>query len=161
MRFYLFADDTVDARGAQLGARALAELTAGATSPAVTTLTIPGNTAAPAAYRVIAIVDALERQVELEETNNALASRGTVAVSVFRPDLALARVSTPGTAGAGKNLTITHTTRNVRRPAPTTGPFTLRFYLSADDTLDTGDILLGSAFGPTNASLAVTVSGTR
>ena len=51
------------------------------------------------------------------------------------------RVSVPATAQAGRPLAIRHTVRNIGS-APA-GAFVIRFYLSADDGLDSGDVLLG------------------
>jgi len=50
-------------------------------------------------------------------------------------------VSVPATAQAGRPLAIRHTVRNIGS-APA-GAFVIRFYLSADDGLDSGDVLLG------------------
>jgi len=141
IRFYLSSDATLDAGDVLLGSRMLGGLAAGASSPAVTTLTIPANTSAPASYQVIAVVDALEQQTELDETNNTLAS-GSVAISLYRPDLTLTTLTAPASATAGRALIITNTVKNVG-PAPA-GAFTIRFYLSSDGTLDASDVLLGS-----------------
>jgi len=142
LRFYLSSDGTLDAGDVLLGTRLLGGLAAGATSTAVTTVTIPANTSAPASYRVIAVADALEQQIELDETGNALASETFVNITLFRPDLMLTAIGVPATAAAGKTLTVTTTVRNMG-PAPA-GAFTLRFYLSSDDVLDAADVLLGS-----------------
>src|SRR5205085_4546965 len=74
VRFYLSADDTFDAGDVLLGARALSSLAAGASSSVITTVTVPAGTVVPAPYRVIAVVDALGQQAELDETNNVTAS---------------------------------------------------------------------------------------
>jgi len=142
IRFYLSSDGTLDAGDVLLGTRMLGSLAAGTTSTAVTTLTIPANTSAPAAYRVIAVADALEQQAELDETNNALASETFVNITPFRPDLMLTAIGVPATGAAGKTLTVSTTMRNTG-PAPA-GAFVLRFYLSSDDVLDANDVLLGS-----------------
>ena len=142
IRFYLSTDATLDASDVLLGTRMLGGLGAGASSTAVTTLTIPANTSAPASYQVIAVVDALEQQTELDETNNTLASSGSVQVSLYRPDLTITSLTAPANATAGHTLAITSTVKNTG-PAPA-GAFTVRFYLSSDETLDAGDVLLGS-----------------
>jgi subtilase family serine protease len=60
-------------------------------------------------------------------------------MTAYRPDLT---VTAPARAQAGRPLAITHTVRNVG-PAPA-GAFAMRFYLSSDDALDAGDVLLGT-----------------
>src|ERR1043166_4781872 len=115
-------------------------LAAGASSTAVTTVTIPANTSAPASYRIIAVADALDQQIETDESNNTLVSASAVAISLYRPDLMVMALSTPTSGAAGRTLAIANTVKNVG-PAPATA-FTVRFYLSTDDVLDEGDVLL-------------------
>jgi len=141
VRLYLSADDTLDAGDVLLGSRAVASLAAGATSAAVTTVTIPLTTA-PGSYHVIAVADAAGQQVELDETNNTMVSTGMVAITLYQPDLMLTALGAPASGAAGRPLAITSTVRNAG-PAPATA-FTVRFYLSSDTTLDGTDVLLGS-----------------
>jgi subtilase family serine protease len=141
VRFFLSTDDTLDAGDVLLGARNVAALGAGVSSTAITTLTLPGNTSVPGTYRVIALVDAVGKVAELDEANNTAIS-SPLTVTAYRPDLTISKVSVPATAQAGRPLAITHTVRNIG-PAPA-GAFVIRFYLSADDTLDTSDVLLGA-----------------
>jgi CARDB len=141
LRFYLSSDETLDGGDVLLGTRALAGLGAGASSPAVSTFTLPGNTSVPATYRVIVVADALGQQAELDETNNTAVS-APLSLTAYRPDLTITALSVPATAQAGRPLAITHTVRNAG-PAPA-GAFAVRFYLSSDDTLDGGDVLLGT-----------------
>src|SRR5947207_75931 len=121
VRFYLSSDATLDAGDVLLGARAVGALAAGTSSTAVTTLTIPANTSAPASYYVIAVADALGQVAETDETNNTVASSATVAVALYRPDLTLTSVSIPVTGATGRPLAITSTVKNAG-PAPA-GPF--------------------------------------
>ena len=141
VRFYLSGTPTLDASRVLLGARAIGGLGVGASSMATSVLTIPATTA-PADYYVIAVADALEQQVETDESNNMRASTTTVAVSLYRPDLTLTTLTTPPTGQMGRPLAITNTVRNAG-PAPA-GAFTVRFYLSSDAALDGGDVLLGT-----------------
>jgi len=146
VRFYLSADAALDNGDVLLGARMMGGLAAGASSPAVTSLTIPANTSVPATYHVIAVVDAMNQQTELDETNNVMVTSSPMSITPYLPDLSVASVTAQAGAAAGRPLTVTHTIRN-RGPAPA-GVFTVRYYLSADQTLDGGDVLLGSrAFG--------------
>src|SRR5436189_224285 len=70
IRFYLSSDETLDAGDVLLGSRTLGGLAAGASSPAVTTVTIPAGTPVPSSYRIIGVVDALGQQAETDEDNN-------------------------------------------------------------------------------------------
>ena len=153
IRFYLSTDGTFDSSDVLIGTRTMGALAGGASRTDVITVTIPANTSVPATYQVIAVVDALG-QPELDATNNSQAS-AAMNVTAYLPDLVLTSVSAPAGAAAGRALTITTVTRNAG-PAPA-GAFTIRFYLSADDQLDAGDVLLGArAIG----SLAAGVSRT-
>lgn len=157
VRFFLSADDVLDAGDVLLGARSIGALAAGASSTAITTLTLPGNTSVPGTYRVIALVDALGQAIELDETNNAAVS-SPVPVTAYRPDLTISALTVPATARAGRPLAITHTIRNLG-PAPA-GAFVIRFYLASGDVLDPGDVLLGTrrvaALGAGASSAAIT-----
>jgi subtilase family serine protease len=146
IRFYLSSDDTFDASDVLLGSRSLAALGPGVSSTAVSTFTVPANTSVPATYRVIARVDALSQQTELDETNNLAVSTAALPVTAYLPDLVLTTVSAPASVQAGHSLAIAHTVRNAG-PAPA-GAFAIRFYLSSDGALDGGDLLLGSRTVP-------------
>ena len=74
----------------------------------------------------------------MNETNH-LAVSPPLPMTAYRPDLT---VTAPARVQAGRPLAITHTVRNVG-PAPA-GAFAMRFYLSSDDALDAGDVLLGT-----------------
>src|SRR5205814_859241 len=84
----------------------------------------------------------LGQVAETDETNNTFASPAMVAISIFRPDLTMTALTIPATGATGRPLAITNTVKNAG-PAPA-GPFTVRFYLSSDETLDAGDVLLGA-----------------
>jgi len=74
LRFYLSSDDVLDAGDVLLGSRTITSLAANTNRMDSTTVTIPAGTTVPAGYRVIAVVDALGQQDELNETNNTMAS---------------------------------------------------------------------------------------
>jgi subtilase family serine protease len=141
VRFYLSADATLDDSDVLLGTRALGGLAANALSTATSTFTVPPIVPAPAGYRVIAVADALGQQAEGDETNNAAVS-GVVTVAAYLPDLTVTGVVLPAAAQTNRPLAIRTTLRNAG-PAPA-GRFVVQFHLSADDTLDGGDVLLGS-----------------
>jgi len=142
VRFYLSADAVLDDTDILLGSRAVGGLAAGASSPAVTTVTIPANTSVPATYRILAVVDALGQQTETNENNNVMATSADMMITTYLPDLRVTALSAPAGARPGRTLAITHTVAN-GGPAPA-GAFTVRFYLSADDAFDAGDVLLGA-----------------
>jgi len=142
VRFYLSADGALDDGDVLLGARMMGGLAAGASSPAVTSLTIPANTSVPGSYQVIAVVDAMNQQTETDETNNMMMTSPPMSVVPYLPDFWVSSVTAQAGAAAGRPLTITHTIRNLG--AAPAGVFTVRYYLSADDKLDDGDVLLGS-----------------
>jgi subtilase family serine protease len=110
----------------------------------------------PAIYRVIAVADALEQQVELEESNNVTVS-ATLAMTAYRPEILVTMLTAPVVVQAGRPMAITHTVRNAG-PAPA-GPFVIRFFLSLDDRPDAGDVLLGTgAIGSLGAGLSSTAA---
>jgi subtilase family serine protease len=152
IRFYLSSDDVLDPGDVLLGARNVAGLAAGASSAAITTVTLPADTVVPASYRVIAVADALDQQVELDESNNVTVS-APVALTAYRPEIVITALAAPAVVQAGRPMTISHTVRNAG-PAPA-GPFVIRFFLSADDRPDASDVLLGTrAIGGLGAGLS-------
>ncbi|HET7343455.1 MAG TPA: CARDB domain-containing protein, partial [Methylomirabilota bacterium] len=158
VRFYLSTDEAFDAGDALLGSRMLGGLAAGASSTAVSTFTLPAGTTVPDTYRVLVVADALGQVSEQDKTNNVGVS-GPLPVTAYRPDLTITDVSVPATAAVGRPFTIRQTTRNVG-PAPSSG-FLVRYYLSTDDTLDAGDVALGTrGFGGLGAGAARTDTAT-
>ena len=141
IRFYLSTDDRLDTNDVLLGARSLAGRAAGASAAAITTVTVPAGTVVPASYRVIAVADALEQQVELDESNNVMVSDPLPFIA-YRPEILITALGSPAVVQAGRPMVISHTVRNAGPAAA--GPFVIRFFLSADDTPDAGDLLLGT-----------------
>jgi subtilase family serine protease len=143
-RFYLSIDGTLDAADVVLGSRSVPGLAPGATHASATTVTIPPGTAT-GSYYVLAVADADHLVVESVETNNTAS-----AVLRIGPDLTIAALSAPRTAGAGGALSVTDTTRNLG--AGTAVASTTRFYLSSDAVLDAADLALGSRAVPALAA---------
>jgi subtilase family serine protease len=141
VRFYLSTDDAPDAGDVLLGTRSLSALGAGASSAAITTVTVPVTTVIPASYRIIAVADALGQQLELDESNNVMASV-PLALTAYRPEILITALGAPAVVQAGRPMVISHTVRNAGPAAA--GPFVIRFFLSADDTLGAGDVLVGT-----------------
>ena len=143
-RFYLSSDWLLDASDVLLATRAVPALAAGASDTGSVTATIPAGTPG-GAYYLIAVVDAENAVAETQETNNTFNRNLLIG-----PDLGVSTLTAPSDAGAGLPLTITDTTRNTgggSAPSTTTG-----YYLSADATLDAGDLLVGSRVVPALAA---------
>jgi subtilase family serine protease len=123
-----------------IGTRALTGLAAGGTNTASTSLRL-ATTASAGEYYLIATVDALEQQTELDETNNTLVA-GPFSVIPYQPELTLTTLTVPARWGLGQTLGVANAVRNTG-VAPATG-FAVRFYVSADAVLDAGDVPIGS-----------------
>jgi subtilisin family serine protease/uncharacterized membrane protein len=143
-QYFLSANSVLDAADMPLDSRVVPALAAGTSHPGSLVVVIPEGTA-PGTWYVIAKSDAEERVSETVETNN-IASR-TIRIG---SDLIVSTVSAPSMAGAGQTLTITDTTKN--QGGGMTSASTTRYYLSADATLDAGDVLVGSRSVPALAA---------
>jgi serine protease AprX len=140
-RFYLSANNALEASDLLLGGREVPALAAGASHSGSVTVTIPADTLG-GAWFVIAKADGEETQFESSETNNR--SARTILIG---PDLDITGMTAPAVAGAGKSISITDTTRNVG--AGSSGPSQTRFYFSANGSFETSDTLIGSRGVPT------------
>jgi subtilase family serine protease/subtilisin family serine protease len=134
--YYLSANAVLDSGDVVLGSRAVPALGSGVSDAGSLAVTIPAGTAT-GTYYVFAKADAGEVVSETSEFNNT-------AVRTLRvgPDLLVTSLSAPSTAGAGTTISVTDTTRNQgggASPASNT-----RYYLSVNNILDGGDVLLGS-----------------
>lgn len=151
-RFYLSANSLFDAADVILGGRPVPFLAPGASSAATTALTLPGGLAA-GTYYVIAQADTANSVSETIEINN---NRSSSALRIGA-DLVLTAVGIPSIAAAGGTITVTDTTKNQgagTAPATSTG-----FYLSANATMNSTDIFLGSrAVGELGPGVAATGS---
>ena len=135
--FYLSVNSTLDASDVFLGSRPVAALGAGGTASASTPLTIPSNTAA-GSYYVIAEADWNDTIPETLESNNTRAG-GIMRVG---PDLVVSTLTGPASAVAGTTISASDTTRNqggATAPASVTS-----YYLSANSTVDAGDVLVNT-----------------
>jgi subtilase family serine protease/subtilisin family serine protease len=135
--FYLSSNSTLDAADRRLGSHAVAALGAGVTATASITLTVPG-TVLPAAYFLIAQADDDRAVAETIESNNRRVATTKIKVGA---DLTVTGVAAPSIGGAGASLTVVDTIEN-EGGAPST-PTEAVLYLSANTTLDTGDVELG------------------
>jgi aqualysin 1 len=138
-RYYLSSDATRDEEDVLLsGTRSVTSLPAGETSIGSRSVTIPTSTS-PGTYRLIACSDDTARVKESDESNNCLASSGTILIG--SPDLVTTAVSNPpGTAAPGTAFTIVDTVQNAS-PIDA-GASTTRYYLSQDSTRGADDVAI-------------------
>ena len=153
-RFYLSTNAVLDATDTLLeGSRTVPPLAAGASSSGSTSVEFPANLAV-GMYYLIAKTDADAAVAEASETNNT-ASR----LIQSGADLVVAALGVPASAVAGATIVVTDTTKN--QGAGVAGPSTTRFYLSANASLDSTDILLdGSRAVPSLAEGASSTGST-
>jgi subtilase family serine protease len=142
--YYLSANGVLDSGDFVLGSRPVAPLGAGASDSGTITVTLPAGLAT-GTYYVFAKADGGNAIVEVSEANNT-ASRSIR----LGPDLAVSAFTSPASVAAGATFTVSDTTRNQgggSAPSSTT-----RYYLSANNVLDTSDVALGAravaALGP-------------
>ncbi|HEY3120680.1 MAG TPA: CARDB domain-containing protein, partial [Vicinamibacteria bacterium] len=151
-RFYLSANNVLDAADTLLGSRPVPALAAGATSAGSTTLTIPAAQA-PGTYFLLAQADGNDTVPEHCEVNNL-----NWAVIQIGPDLTITTLTAPPSAGPGMAVTVGDTTRN--QGGGNAAASITKFYLSTNAILEAGDTLLGSrpvpalAAGATSAGSA-------
>jgi subtilase family serine protease len=150
--FYLSRDVLLDASDQLVGSRNVPALLPGANSAAVTTVVLP-NPLDPGSYALFAKADGPGSIVETNEFNNT-----RLAIIQIGPDLTMGALTAPASAGAGTSIMVTDTTTNSGRgPAAAS---TTRFYLSADFTLDAGDVTLQDRAVPALAGLASSSAST-
>lgn len=120
-------------------------LAANATSADATSVVIPADVA-PGSYFLGAIADSDNEVFEIGAEGNNAASTPIV---IARPDLVVAALTAPTTAGAGRAITVNATVRNQATAVITAPASTLAFYLSGDATFG-GDTRLAEtrAIGP-------------
>jgi subtilase family serine protease len=141
--FYLSVDSTLDASDLLLGSRVVPALAAGASHAGSITVTLPATTAT-GTYTLFARADALDAVAETYENNNTTSR--TLRVG---PDLMMASLTVPASAGAGATIAVTDSTRN--QGGGSAAASTTRFYLSVDALPSADDTALGSRAVPTLA----------
>jgi YD repeat-containing protein len=97
-------------------------------------------------YQLFAKTDAANIQAETNENNNALGASSGLTVSIQqRPDLQATSVAAPPAIPAGGVVDVQWTVRNFGPAATPTGGsrWVDRVYVSFDNQLDSGDVLLG------------------
>jgi len=143
-RFFLSTNTTLDAADIVIGSRAVPALASGASSAGATPVTIPAATAT-GAYYILAKADGANVLAEKSESNN-------VSARILRvgPDLVAAVRGIAGTPTAGATISVQDLTSDpsaVAARQSTTG-----YYLSTDNHLDPGDILIGHRTVPALAA---------
>jgi len=137
-RFYLSTDTILNAPDMLLsGARAVPALAAGAGSTGSTTLSLP-TTISVGVYYLIAKADGDNVVAEAQETNNT-----NVRSIAIGPDLSVGGLTIQFTIAAGATVLATDTVQN--SGGDPAGPSTTKFYLSANLSLDAGDVLLAGS----------------
>lgn len=141
-RFYLSANTQLDASDLLLAsARAVPALGANASNAGTTMVMIPAEVTG-GSYFLLAKADADGAVIETQEGNNVTAR--SVAIG---PDLMVSALTVAYTVAAGSTVSVTETVFN--QGAGAAGPSTTRFYLSANLTLDAGDVVLDGRSVPT------------
>ena len=122
------------------GARNVVGLASGGSSTGSRSVTIPASLS-EGTYRLLACADDLAKVPETNESNNCAASASSVVIG--SPDLTVTRVSNPPAAlRPGRTFSVTDTVHN-GGTAPA-GASMARYYLSANATKDSGDVLLSA-----------------
>jgi len=134
--FYLSDNSVFDAGDRFLGARSVGALATGGTSSGTTALQIPAGTV-PGTYYIVAKADWADAIAESVESNNT-----RVASIRIGPDLMETSVTAPSSVAVGAGFTASDAVTN--QGADTMPASTTRFYLSANSSVDAGDVLLGS-----------------
>jgi subtilase family serine protease len=138
---YLSSNVFLETSDPLLGSRTVPALGAGAGDAASVPVTIPASTV-PGLYYIIAKADSNGMVAETQESNNQRLG----PYMKIGPDLIVASVSVPATAGAGMALTVTDRTSNAG--GATAPDSRTSFFLSTNLSLDGSDQLLGSRVVP-------------
>ena len=137
-RFYLSRDSILDSTDTALdGSRAVPTLATNGSSTGSTNVRLP-DAVAPGAYFLIAKADADGTVIESSETDNTFAR--SIAIG---PDLVVTSIAAPFSPSVGSTITVTDTVVNVGGGA--TGPFVVRYYLSASGFVNANARLLSGS----------------
>jgi hypothetical protein len=142
LKYYLSANSTYEATDVLLGSSNVASLAAGATAAVSNVVTIPTSTAAGTWY-ILFYADADLSVAEGNETNNTGSFQITITSTAPQPDLiVLSPAASPSTLLAGQASTASCSVKN--QGTASAGASVLKYYLSANNTYETSDVLLGS-----------------
>ena len=143
-RYYLSQDATIDPGDSILGMRVVPALDPGESNTGTNYVLIPNKPAGT--YYIIAKADALQYVTESKEGNNKRVKSILLYSRTANPDLIIFSLTAPSSASPGQNINISDTTKNDDLGG-TLQTVTV-FYLSADSTLGSGDVLLGNRLVP-------------
>ena len=137
--YYLSVDTTFTTADTLLGVVNLTDLAPNTSADLHRFFNVPASVPAGSYYLGV-ILDPANAVAESNETNNIAFDPDPVVISDL-PDLALLSFGLPdGTAA--RTFVIINTFKNAGMTAA--GPFTVEFYLSADKSITTADILIGT-----------------
>lgn len=137
---YISDNDIIRITDTQVFLSAPISIAAGASLTLTTTVTLPTYTSTRTMY-LGALIDIYSAVAETRESNNTRAVPHPVRVLSPIPDLSGAIVETATAGAAGEQFAITRILRNEGvADAPS---FTYAYYLSANPTISTDDILIG------------------
>jgi subtilase family serine protease len=142
VRLYLASDQTITTADLYLGQRYVSSsLAPGTSSSGTTSVTIPA-TVTPGTYFAGAIADATGLVTESNENNNAMCDTASIVITAApKPDLVISSLDAPASGKRGSYLKITSTVKN-QGGARSSSSY-LKFYLSTDSVITTGDRYIG------------------
>ncbi len=137
---YLSTDTTITTADIRVGTRLISSsLSAGGTSSATTSVTIPAALSA-GTYYIGAIADCNNTQTETDETNNALT--GNTIVLTIGADLVVSAINGPSSATRGTSIGVSSTVKN--QGTGSSSSFTVGLYASTDAVITTADTRIGT-----------------
>lgn len=143
--YYLSTNSILDAGDIILGSRSVPALATGASSTGSIEVTIPLGISA-GKYYVIAKADIANVVSEVTKNNNIK----YVTVYIGMPDVVISSLTISSSAIIGSTISIVDTTANIGMGNAAASMTS--YYLSANNVLDVGDILLGSRTVPALAA---------
>lgn len=138
--YYASSNSSISGSDIELGTDALASLTAGETLEYTASATFPANIA-DGAYFIGAIIEINDAS----SGNDTAVDSDTITIASVSPaaDLSLQLVDAPpGSYEPGDGFIVGSTVRNAGDLA--SGPYTLLFYASTNDSITSGDTVIGS-----------------
>ncbi len=135
VRFYLSSNPTLEVSDILLGDTMTVDVEPYTQVTASMIAPVP-NTVMPGTYFLLAQVDPDNLIAEQSETNN-FGSPAQISVNAPAPDLLVASVSGPATAGPEGMVTVSRTLANYGNAAA--GPFKYTYYLSDNDVVTVSD----------------------
>jgi subtilisin family serine protease len=137
---FLSANGSLDSADILAGSRSVPALAAGASSSGSITITIP-EAMATGIWNIIVKADGEGVVSETSESNNT-----AMRSLMVGPDLDITALSAPTAAAAGQTIVVTDTTKNAGAGA--VGPSLTYIYFSANGSIDSSEIPIGSRSVP-------------